>query len=264
MKTLDAWLAERKPYVSLVYAKQLGRWVEEWKANGLAEAGAEKVEAYFQEKRKEGKSASALRQELVYLKQVLRERGSQAADKVRIRGRGVEQEYATLGRQEEQALKGSGAPEWLKDFVVIACRTGLREGTIRAITGSMLDRKGKRLVLPGRVMKQRKCLTVPVTDEVFEVIARRAPEGTDRPLFEEMPAAPGVWKEFKRWGKRLGWPEALKPHDLRRTFVARLTEAGAQSHLIMALGGWRSMSTILTHYASQAPEGAARAVLEKI
>ena len=160
----------------------------------------------------------------------------------------VKREYAPLTRLEEERLC-EVAPEWLRRFVRLAIGTGQREGTIRQLTWEMvrpLESGGYMLEIPGALMKQRKPHRVPLSQKVMEALGAPG-RGL---LIPEMPSPQSVHATFKRYGRKAGINPLSSPHDLKRTTVQRLSDAGLPVQGIMALLGNRSMGVLIRHYCT--------------
>lgn len=207
------------------------------------------------------RSASALNQERTYLRAFFRWcalRGWCGADPTvtwAFRRPVVKREYAVLSREEENRLV-EAAPEWLARYVRLAVCTGLREGTIRQLTWGMLH--GDVLEIPGRIMKARRPHRIPVPQRALAALGE--PGAKSAPLCP-LPIAERVYTVFKRVVAKTGVNPVASPHDLRRTWVARLSERGTPLQVVQKLGGWKTASTLLTHYCGEVPEAAAREVL---
>lgn len=131
---------------------------------------------------------------------------------------------------------GPGGLPWLAWLIRVGAATGLREGTIRKLRPEMV-REGV-LEVPARIMKMRQPLRLPVTAEIAALLAKP----------EALPDTAKVWREFRKCAAAAGVVGEVSPHDLRRTFRARLVESGASTDVVMALGGWSSPGVMMKHY----------------
>jgi len=172
----------------------------------------------------------------------------------------VKREYVCVTPDEEARLIAV-APAWLGRYIRFGILTGLREGTIRELTWEMLRDSPLRFEIPGRIMKMRSAHTFPVTPKLLECLGAVTGHG---PIFPDLPRAPLLWKAFKQAVYKAGVNPNTSPHDLRRTFVGRLSAAGVPVQTIMRLGAWKSMSTLLSHYCTAVPHSTAMEALSAI
>ena len=167
--------------------------------------------------------------------------------------------YQILSREGEEKLLAA-SPEWLRRFIVVALGTGLREGTIRQLRWEWISVvEGATWVgVPAGAMKKHRAHRMPLRPDV---VAAMGPRGTTGLVFPALPAAPVVWRAFKRAAAQAGLDPRLKPHDLRRTFATRLLERGVPITVVMRLGAWKESSVVFQHYASQHMDEQAAAAL---
>lgn len=238
-------------------------WLEAFGAETeVGEVTGLQVEAYEAERDDGKRSASALNQERIYLGGFFRwarDHGLRVDDPVRgwkHRRVVVRKKYRVLTREEEDRLCAV-ASEWLRRFVRVAVCTGLREGTIRALRQGHL--KGGVLEIPPEIVKTRDALRLPLPERALEAL-----RGQDGEVLVPLPTPQRVCKAFKAACKRAGIAPAATPHDLRRTWVARLVEQNVPMPVIQKLGGWRTVSTILNHYVTAVPDAVALEILERV
>lgn len=210
------------------------------------------------------RSGSALNQERGYLRQFFRwceQNGWRKEDPTVTwghRSTTVKREYVELTQEQEAALVAQCRSPWLQRFVRIAVLTGFREGTVRQLTWDMV--REDQLLIPARIMKTREAHSLPITAKLRAALGER---GTGL-VVQGMPSPAVVYRAFQRAAHRAALPAATSPHDLRRTWVARLTEAGVPIQTIMALGGWKTLGVLIGHYASRATRKAALAAMETV
>lgn len=266
-EALNQWFRLREMDWSPRHAEQVRRILDRLSTSCgsvdvSAICAAELSEHY--RKRAQKISASALNQERVYLNSFFKwatqmgytTPSSEPMAAWRHRRVVVKRSYVELSREQEQRLL-EASPPWLKRFILIALYTGLRTGTIRKLRPEMV-RDGV-LEVPASLMKTRDAFCLPVSTNLREKLAHHMLSLSDVGI---VPSQSVLNKAFKAACARAGLPKETSPHDLRRTFVARLTECGVPLQTVMALGGWKSMGTILKHYASRATRTAAAAALE--
>ncbi len=270
-EALDLWLEKKRRELTPVYVKTLRRWTQNWlvvfsnkEVSDVMVADVEKLEALRDNGRR---SASALNQERVYLRgffEWARALGYTAMDPVatwKFRRPVVRREYATITREEEDRLVAA-APEmpWLQKYVVLAVCTGLREGTIRRLTWAMVREKDGVLEIPARLMKTRHAHQIALP---ARALAALGPRGTGL-LIGDLPTKDNVYRGFKRAAKRAGISSVTSPHDLRRTWVERLSRAGQPLQVIQSLGAWKTVSVLLNHYVLPVSTDLQRKILEAV
>lgn len=247
------------------------RWLRFFLTSPLGKVAAAEVKAYEDQLEEGGMSNAALNRERLFVRQFFRwarEHGWIDHDPSAgwgYRNEKVEREYAPLSRDAEGLLLYA-APTWLEHYIVFSICTGLRQGTIRQLTWRHVKpMPGGEwfLEVPARLMKARRPLRMPLSGAACGALACGHP-GSTQPLVK-LPSEPTkIYREFKKAVAKAGINPATTPHDLRRTWVQRMNEAGATLQQTMALGGWSSPGTLLKHYFTPVQDDVARALLEKI
>jgi len=146
----------------------------------------------------------------------------------------------------------------IADLVECGYLTLLRRNAARLLTWPMcaLDVAGGHVVggtlqLPGRVLKNKRPLTLPVTGRLRALLDRRwQARVAASPFVFHWNARPVGHGRFDRL-----WAEAtaaaglagLVLHDLRRSGARTLIRAGVPEDVVMKLGGWKTRS-MLTRY----------------
>jgi integrase len=282
MRTVDAlgqWFEARKGRWSFKVQEHVKHLLDGWaQAFGEVQIGslsAAHVEPHELARDNGKRSASALNQERTYLRMFLswaRNHGWVTTDPTAnwaYRKYEVKRAYATISREEEERFV-KAAPPWLARFVTVAVCTGLREGTLRQLTWDMVIGGGREhggegspcwvLEIPGRIIKQKRPLRLPIAERARAALGVRG-AGL---IFPELPSEAALYKAFKKWGAAAGINPVTSIHDLRRTWVERLTAANVPVQKIMRLGGWKTMGVILTHYYDKVPDQEALAAVETV
>lgn len=135
-------------------------------------------------------------------------------------------------------------PDYLKDFCRFAYITGWRKGAVTKLEWSDVD--DSKVYLRAINSKNRKPVTVPVKDEIAEIIKRRQAGR----VLENKGAISLARYVFHRDGKRVGdfrkaWTSACDAagvsgrifHDLRRTAARNLVAAGVPESVAMSVTG---------------------------
>lgn len=243
--------------------RMLDRWAEVWKDLAVGEITALHVEAYRQS-RADCVGASALNREGGELRRFfsfargLGLAGGCPAGTWDRQKEVVGREYVVLTWKEEEALVAVLESDVLCRFVGLCVATGLRQGTIRRLTWEHV--RGRTLFVPGPLMKQKNPVEIPLSSKAWEAIMPKR----SIPLFPGLPSESVVRHTLKAAAPRAGISQDLTIHDLRRTWVARMRDAGADMSDVMSLGGWKEPTAMLKHYFGQVPEKRARQFLEAV
>lgn len=261
---LDRWLARKKETLSCKAAENVARMVKRWRSVlGSVDPGAlspfmvEEVERLSAA----GRSAAAVNQERMWFRQFVNwmvdmaflERDVAKGWRWRKETRG--RVTVALNREEMERVASCSEP-WLARFVRFAWATGLREGTIRKLTWGMVD-EGWTLRAPAEILKTKKPLTVPLGRDAAGALGQRH-SGSVR-LFEGLPSTTRVYCKFKAAVKKAGVNSGANVHSLRASFAMRLMERGTPMPIIMSLGGWTCMETVMRcYYVPVGMEGARR------
>ena len=262
---LQLWKARRKRELTATSAEQVLAMLVRWeRAFGEGEVTPALVEAYRLERDDGQRSASALNREGQELKRFFGyciELGEwdtkNPATIWKWRKEVIQREYVVLSPEDEETLVKCLDDDLLCRYVRFSIATGIRQGTVRRLTWGMVE--GQTLVIPPRLMKEREPLRMPLSRKAWAALR---PGGLL--LFPGLPSTTEIWRRVKRAAKIGGLRSALSPHDFRRTWVARMRDAGASMADVMQLGGWRRPTSMLLHYFAQVPEERARRLLEAI
>jgi len=138
------------------------------------------------------------------------------------------------------------------DVTEAAFCTCLRRGNLRALTwdrftfefapGDADTLVGGELRLPGSMTKNKEPLTLPLTDRLLALIARRYAQRHGPHVFHHDGKPIGQFRAT--WiaaTEAVGRPGLLF-HDLRRSGARALRRAGIPESVIMRLGGWKTRS----------------------
>lgn len=146
----------------------------------------------------------------------------------------------------------------LKDMVVIACSTGLREGKIVNLTVSQCDFHRDQINIAGDEMKNEQPFSVKMTAEVKSTLQRVIKERKLISPFifvnEQGKAFTGetVSMSFKRACERAGIRD-LRFHDLRHDFATVLINNGASLYQVQHALGHKDQR-MSARYAHLMPE----------
>jgi integrase len=140
-------------------------------------------------------------------------------------------------------------PEYLKDFSEWAYATGMRKGEASLLRWDMIE--GDELRIPGNIAKNREARTLPLCGDLKKIIERRKTART----VNEKGRARMVDLIFHLNGHQItdfrkSWRTSCKKagvagilfHDLRRSAVRNLTQAGVPQAVAMRVSGHQTPS----------------------
>jgi integrase len=134
----------------------------------------------------------------------------------------------------------------LRPLVVFLYRTGCRVGAARQITWNMLSKDCTMLTLPGKIVKNKDAITLPVSSELTAIFKKQFRKDGE-PLFEDS----NLRKEWDAATQAAKVPDLLI-HDLRRSGVRNLIVAGVPETVAMKISGHLTAS-VFRRYAIVAP-----------
>lgn len=132
-------------------------------------------------------------------------------------------------------------PLHLKDKVVFALATGLRDANIRELRWDEVDLPNRMVTISGSKMKNGKPLSIPLNDTAYDVLAKRN-KAADRDTewvfaYEGKPVFRSGTKAFRKALKRAGI-ENFRWHDLRHTWASWHIQRGTHTAAVREMGGW--------------------------
>lgn len=153
--------------------------------------------------------------------------------------------------------------ERFRRFLVFAITTGLRYGEIKALLWAWVDADGL-LIIPGDARKQGEPHRLPLPRRALEALG--PPGDPHHPIFPDIPMACNVARALKRAARRAGYHEwkHISSHQLRRSWLGRLSRARVPREALKDLGGWNRESVMVEFYWSRIGDDEARGYLERI
>lgn len=148
----------------------------------------------------------------------------------------------TITHEHYRAVRDS-LPGYARIALVIAYHTGARKGEVRAIRRDKVDLKARRINLPGRTTKNGKQRYLPIygdMDAELDMWLAKL-KGKNCPLLVQDEDKP-VFDFEKAWAtacSAAGIAGALF-HDLRRTAVTNMIEAGLSEKEAMEISGHKT------------------------
>jgi len=230
----------------------------------LAEITPSLIAEYKTKRREEGASAKTVNNELILMSHAfnlairdwgwVKENPVKKVSKEKVNN----QIERWLTNDEEKRLLAS-SPQWLKEIIVFALNTGLRQSEILNLHWSQIDFKRKTLTILEQKNKEKD--TIPLNKKALEILKVRWE------LRKNNPADSGyvfLNKNYNKLDARnliRAFSSALEKakienfrfHDLRHTFATRLVQAGVDIYKVQKLGRWKSISMVM-RYAHHYPE----------
>jgi len=160
-----------------------------------------------------------------------------------------------LAQDEEARLLGVAA-DWLRNIIIFALNTGMRQGEILSLQWQDVDFIRGTLVV--MTSKNRERRTIPLNHTVFALLAtKQAATGKKEGLVfttsQETRLTPRLLvRAFCRARNRAGIKD-FRFHDLRHTFATRLVQKGVDLYKVQRLLGHKT-SVMTQRYAHHSPE----------
>ena len=147
-----------------------------------------------------------------------------------------------VGHEHYRAIRDA-LPTYARIALVVGYHTGARKGEIRGILRDRIDLKAKRINLPGRTTKNGKPRYLPIYGDMGAELDMwlATIKKSDCPFLVQNEGQP-VFDFEKAWAtacEAAGIPGTLF-HDLRRTAVTNMIEAGLSEKEAMEISGHRT------------------------
>lgn len=157
-----------------------------------------------------------------------------------------------------------GADSEMAFAVSLALSTGQREGDLLRLRWSDYEQPFLNVVQ----QKTGAKLRIPLPDTMVALLADRKAAARSIYILHRANGqpwpAPAFQRSFRNTRKKLGLPDMLVFHGLRKTAVSRMAEAGCTPHEIMAISGHKSIAMIQHYSKGAAQEVRALAAIEKL
>jgi integrase len=140
-------------------------------------------------------------------------------------------------------------PYW-RDYFMLSILTGARRSNVASMRFE--DVRGASWTIPATDAKMGEPITLPLVDEAVAIIeARRAIQETGFlfPSNGRYGYVTHTWEKWDEIRKAAGCPD-VRQHDLRRTLISRLAEAGVNPAIAAKAAGHRNVITTLKVYTS--------------
>lgn len=160
-----------------------------------------------------------------------------------------------LRPEEEEALLDA-CSSWLREIVIFAIYTGLRQGEILNLRWPLVDLSRRTMTILEQ--KNRGKDTLPLNEKAMNILIARSRVksiSTDNVFFSQAGTAINARNLLRSFYKarKQALLEDFRFHDLRHTFATRLVQAGVDLYTVQKLGRWKSVSMV-TRYAHHYPE----------
>jgi len=165
-----------------------------------------------------------------------------------------------LTLDEEQKLLVSSSL-WLREIIIFAIHTGLRQGEIMDLKWSQINFTRKTMIITEQ--KNRAVDTLPLNATVLDLLANKVPGVLDpdkRVFVNHLGNRIGssvIIRAFHLAEKKAGIKK-LRFHDLRHTFATRLIQNGVDLFTVQKLGRWKNTSMVMRyahHYSESLRAG---------
>ncbi|MDA8103784.1 MAG: tyrosine-type recombinase/integrase [Nitrospiraceae bacterium] len=166
--------------------------------------------------------------------------------------KGHKERWLTL--EEENRLLDS-CPTWLRDIVVFALNTGMRQNEILSLDWHEVDFFRRAITL--LVTKNMEKRTIPLNQTVLEFLKTKSKvRHISGYVFSSSAGTKisprNLLRAFYSARKKAGL-EDVRFHDLRHTFATRLVQAGIEIYVVKELLGHKSLKMTM-RYAHHYPE----------
>ncbi len=159
-------------------------------------------------------------------------------------------------RDEEEIVLLQHCPDWLREIVIFALETGLRQGEILNLTWEAVDLKREMLT----VMKSKNGTRrgIPLSQRALDLLRNKIKVRsiqTTLVFHSREHTAYSSGNIERAWGRVRANAKLvdLRFHDLRHTFATRLVQAGEQLYAVSQLLGHKTLA-MTQRYAHHCPE----------
>ncbi len=147
----------------------------------------------------------------------------------------------------------------IKDLVIFAVNTGLRQMELLTLTLNQIDFKNKFLILDNQqhITKSKHVRSIPLNIKAMQVLTERQISRNNSELvftFNGKALTPDyVTRRFKAYVIKAGLNPKLTLHSLRSTFASWLIQKGASITSVSKILGHSSVRVTEAHYAFLRP-----------
>jgi integrase len=147
----------------------------------------------------------------------------------------------TLTHEQYRAVRDV-LPSYARVALVIAYHTGARKGELCQVRRDRIDRKAKRIELAGRTTKNKRPRFLPIFGDMEAELDMAISAGTEGCPFLIQRDGKRVKDFEKAWATacRTAGVKGILFHDLRRTALTNMIEAGLSEKEAMEISGHRT------------------------
>lgn len=152
-----------------------------------------------------------------------------------------EQSRVRFIEKEEARKLLKELPPHLKDKVIFALSTGLRDANVRELRWDEVDLPNRMVTISGDKMKNGRPLSIPLNETAYEVLSKRFRAKTKNPewvfAYGGRPVQRSNTRAFRNALRRAGI-ENFRWHDLRHTWASWHIQKGTHTAAVREMGGW--------------------------
>ena len=267
-EAVDMWLEEKRPHIAesyyRTYAIYRDRWLARWAGTSLGQITQRHLEIYLNELIAQGYAAVSANGERGALRMFfkwchdhgwIRSNPAAGLRKFREPPRSITTiDPPQLGALLEAAEEES---DCYYLFTMLLAYSGLRRGTVLALTWEDLDLDGGTWRIPAEKMKSKEPYEGrPIHPTLLAELRERKSNRIRAKLVNSI-----KYTTWQRLCRKAGL-DGLTCHDLRRTFVTQCRREGLEMEITMWLSDHRDLRTVLRIYreidTAEAAEGLAR------
>ncbi len=227
----------------------------------VAEISPNMISGYKNKRRKEGAAPKTINNELILLGHAfslaikewewVRDNPVRKVSKEKVDN----QIERWLTQKEEEKLL-SFAPLWLRQIVIFAINTGLRQSEILDLIWWQVDLSRRTVAILKQKNKGKD--TLPLNARAMAILKERAlvqDSRTDHVFYNGNVTrinARNLLRAFHSAAEKAGI-KGFRVHDLRHTFATRLVQSGVDIYTVQKLGRWKTISMVM-RYAHHYPE----------
>lgn len=249
------WLKERKHKRSILQDVQRFEYLQKFLQNHkLEDIDNDVIKKIIEAKEKEGVKPNTINRYLELIRAVLNcakndWKWIHAVPKIKLQYAG-EAEPVWLKREQAdrliEELSKNPLTSNLRDMVIFALATGLREANITQLKWDKVDLKEKLLWVKAIHYKGKKAFGIPLNKKAIEILNKRKGEHNEYVFtYKGRPVAHcnnSAWiKAVERAGLNIRF------HDLRHTWASWHVQSGTTLQELQELGGWSSYKMVLRY-----------------
>lgn len=159
-----------------------------------------------------------------------------------------------------EALRNVTKDNWDKILFLLGITTGMRGQEMANLDWSDIDFQAGLIVLPAEKTKSKRSRTLPLRDDLKELLLKHRDTGTPTPLGTRN--APTLQKRWSSLLRRAGYRK-IGLHSLRHTFATQLLRSGCDLRTVQSLLGHKDVK-MTARYLSPNTTDSVRAHLEKL